>query len=381
MDAISQGQDTYALAIRAVGAVRAAPVVYDVNGASIEIGSAEDNHIVLNGPGVEPYHMTIRQDGSRLYVMVDQAKARRLGDQIWLEIREDDDFFCPKHGKLDSVKEPGRCPVCKSKTKTLWLLRRVHAGDIFPIGASFEAAILSQGRPNPAVIATLEVATPHWPDAEWLNNLPRQPVVKLGQAPPGPIERSYPLDDSNLWVWSPPESPLPVFMHQRVNAYVTRHAASNSNREIGGLLLGEIYHEPNEDILYPVITHAIAARFATEARGHLTFTHDTWLDLSQQREQHFPDKHIVGWYHTHPGLDIFLSSMDLFIHRNFFRQPWQVALVVDPQQKAAGFFVWSGEDLLDPQHPYQLFRVAELEDERTSSPRHRVRIKLGERIP
>jgi hypothetical protein len=73
-------------------------------------------------------------------------------------------------------------------------------------------------------------------------------------------------------------------------------------------------------------------------------------------------------------------GMDLFIHRNFFRQPWQVALVVDPQQKAAGFFVWSGDDLLEPQRPYQLFRVAELEDERMKSPRHRVRIKLGERI-
>jgi proteasome lid subunit RPN8/RPN11 len=167
-------------------------------------------------------------------------------------------------------------------------------------------------------------------------------------------------------------------MHHRANHYVTRHAYRNADREIGGLLLGSVFRDPGDDLHYPVITHAIPARYAAEERGHLTFTHDTWRDLNRQREEHYPDKLVIGWYHTHPGLDIFLSQMDLFVHRNFFRQSWQVALVIDPHQDAGGFFVWSDGDLLDPQRPHQLFRIADLKDE-PGDTRSRIRIKLGER--
>jgi hypothetical protein len=48
----------------------------------------------------------------------------------------------------------------------------------------------------------------------------------------------------------------------------------------------------------------------------------------------------VGWYHTHPDYGIFLSGQDLFIHRNFFDQPLQVAYVVDPIRQTRGFFQW-----------------------------------------
>lgn len=380
MGANSHQQD-YALAIRAVGMVRAAPVVYDVTGPSIEIGSAEDNHIVLNGPGVEPHHLMIRQTGSRLYVLVDQAAAHRHNEEIWLNIQPDDTLYCPHHGRLATLIEPGRCPHCSEVSNPLWLRRPLNAGDVFSIGTAFEATVLSQGKANTALSTTPEALFSHWPNTAWLENPPRpSPSIRVGQEPPPPAERPYPLEDSNLWVWAPSEAPIPVFMHQQVNRYVTRHATSNGDREVGGLLLGEVFLEPEDRVIYPVITHALAARYATEARGHLTFTHATWLDLTRQREDYYPDKRVLGWYHTHPGLDIFLSEMDLFIHRNFFRDPWQVALVIDPRQDLAGFFVWAGSDVLDPQQPYQLFKTAELEELPIHVRPQRIRIKLGERI-
>jgi len=57
---------TYALAIYAPARKGVTPVVYDLTGDSVEIGSAENNHIVLSGPGVEPYHLAMRQIGSQL---------------------------------------------------------------------------------------------------------------------------------------------------------------------------------------------------------------------------------------------------------------------------------------------------------------------------
>jgi proteasome lid subunit RPN8/RPN11 len=219
-----------------------------------------------------------------------------------------------------------------------------------------------------------------WPDTDWLEH-PPQPVneVALETRLSGP--QAYPLHDSNYWVWSPPESPIPIFMHQRANRYIACHATNNSDREVGGLLLGQVIRDSEEGPAYPVISHAISARFAAEMRGHLTFTQQTWLDLLRQREEFHPDREVLGWYHTHPGFGIFLSEWDLLIQRSFFRELWQVALVVDPHDLTAGFFVWSRGDVLDPQHPHQLFRIAEADDGVVQGRKSRARIKLGEYVP
>ena len=55
----------------------------------------------------------------------------------------------------------------------------------------------------------------------------------------------------------------------------------------------------------------------------------------------YPARRIVGWYHTHPGLDVFFSKKDCHIHDNFFKEPWHVALVIDPKSEQGGFFIWN----------------------------------------
>jgi proteasome lid subunit RPN8/RPN11 len=77
---------------------------------------------------------------------------------------------------------------------------------------------------------------------------------------------------------------------------------------------------------------------AREEGAHVTFTHETWTHIHGEMDQRYSDLEIVGWYHTHPGFGIFLSDMDAFIHRNFFGQPAQVALVHDPLAGQIGFF-------------------------------------------
>ncbi len=49
----------------------------------------------------------------------------------------------------------------------------------------------------------------------------------------------------------------------------------------------------------------------------------------------------AGWYHSHTRSEIFLSDADQQIHRRFFPEPWQVALVLKPHTfhpTRAGFF-------------------------------------------
>jgi proteasome lid subunit RPN8/RPN11 len=159
-----------------------------------------------------------------------------------------------------------------------------------------------------------------------------------------------------------------------VNLSITQHARQNNEREVGGVLLGDVRRD-EKGWLYLVVTHALQAEFANETRGHLTFTHHTWLKIHRTREAQYPDKAIVGWYHTHPGWTIFLSQWDLFIHQNFFKQPWQIALVIDPSVDRAGFFVWNGDRVDNPDTPVAPFRLAELDGWKETL-RPRVRIKL-----
>lgn len=119
------------------------------------------------------------------------------------------------------------------------------------------------------------------------------------------------------------------------------HAFNNDDREVGGVLVG---HKSTIGQL-PLVYGAISAISADEQRATLTFTQDSWEHVHRVMEEKYRDGDIVGWYHTHPGFGIFLSEHDLFIHRNFFSDPSQIALVVDPIAGVEGVFTWQADDV------------------------------------
>jgi proteasome lid subunit RPN8/RPN11 len=116
------------------------------------------------------------------------------------------------------------------------------------------------------------------------------------------------------------------------------HVFSSPEIEVGGVLVGAVDADGRARV------HGmIAALEAEGARASVTFTHDAWERILAIQERDFPDSPvIVGWYHSHPGFGIFLSEHDTFIHRNFFREPYQVAYVVDPSDGSEGLFGWRG---------------------------------------
>lgn len=138
-----------------------------------------------------------------------------------------------------------------------------------------------------------------------------------------------------------PQALTQVIIHEAVLKGILAHATSDTTREVGGVLVGSLVGEPGEHVVQ--VSGWIAARHTEASRTSVTFTPDTWAAVHEEKERSYPNERIVGWYHTHPNLGIFLSQHDLFIHRNFFREPWQVALVVDPVREERGFFVWLRE--------------------------------------
>lgn len=59
-----------------------------------------------------------------------------------------------------------------------------------------------------------------------------------------------------------------------------------------------------------------------------------------------PGSGVVGWYHTHPGMGLFLSDADIRTHRVLFGRPWQVAWVFDPGCWTGAFFARAGDGSL-----------------------------------
>ena len=134
---------------------------------------------------------------------------------------------------------------------------------------------------------------------------------------------------------------LPVFVAWDTLRDLESHALSDIRVELGGLLLGESC-EDDRDRPFVVIAHSLPARHYESTCDSFKFTHETWMDLTRRRTALPADLQVVGWYHTHPHLGVFLSEPDCFICEHFFRRPSDVALVIDPCRQDWGFFQWTG---------------------------------------
>jgi proteasome lid subunit RPN8/RPN11 len=140
------------------------------------------------------------------------------------------------------------------------------------------------------------------------------------------------------------EQTIPLFVQAAVLDEILDFSHSNLQQEIGGFLIGGFYRDERE---FVEVEHFVPAQRTASGSARLVFTHETWVETSRQIQSRFPGKQIVGWHHTHPGLGVFLSAYDLFIHRHFFGSPWQAAMVVDPKRSEFALFQWAGDEVRD----------------------------------
>jgi len=138
----------------------------------------------------------------------------------------------------------------------------------------------------------------------------------------------------------PGPADLPIFLDRRAADAIERHALSDTTVELGGILLGKECLDPGTGQPFVWISQSLEAKHYANTQASFTYTHDSWEEITRERDRQYPQYDIVGWYHTHPSFGIFLSHHDLFIHQNFFAQPLQVAYVVDPINQTRGFFQW-----------------------------------------
>ncbi len=138
----------------------------------------------------------------------------------------------------------------------------------------------------------------------------------------------------------PATIPFRIFLAQRALVTVHGHLATapRGGQGLLGVLVGDLCECPETKISYLVIDEAIRldqAVYGDRTKDVLT---GLWSRVEAQLEQ--SNARLLGWYHSHPPLGIGLSSRDVETHEQYFREPWQVALVLsaggDPP--AGGFF-------------------------------------------
>ncbi len=140
----------------------------------------------------------------------------------------------------------------------------------------------------------------------------------------------------------PAEEDLPIFVDLDAMREMEEHALSDTRVELGGVMLGG-QHEDEQGRPFVFVTDCLRAQHYQSTKGSFKFTHDTWQEITRQRDEFPENLQMVGWYHTHPSWGVFLSSLDMFICQNFFNRPLDLALVIDPCRQDRGFFQWVGQ--------------------------------------
>ena len=139
---------------------------------------------------------------------------------------------------------------------------------------------------------------------------------------------------------------ISVLAHLEVYSAIHQQATESLPNETGGFLLGRVAFDPRRRSWHVELEEAIAVEPVSQSPAHFTFT---WRDVDRVRSyREQTGNALVGWYHTHPDLGIFLSETDLEkTHRVLFAEPFQVALVYDPVRHRAGYFFWEGPQIID----------------------------------
>lgn len=170
-----------------------------------------------------------------------------------------------------------------------------------------------------------------------------------------PIPMSFPLQNPDFFniqqastnTTNARDNLLSVFMHHKTYQRIWEHVCIDFHNEVGGALLGYYGSDQgNEFILITDVFNQPPEYFASPTL--LRFTSQFYDDLGEyidQIEAKYPNILRLGLYHTHPNYGVFLSKTDAKTFKGIFKEPFQIAMVVDPVRKEDGVFTWQGREL------------------------------------
>jgi proteasome lid subunit RPN8/RPN11 len=108
--------------------------------------------------------------------------------------------------------------------------------------------------------------------------------------------------------------------------------------ESGGLLLGKVFRSRDHNKHIVVIEESLPCAGAFGTSTSLRMDSTIWNAASAGLVK---DLYVVGWFHSHPNLGAFFSSVDRKTQSSFFRESFHLGWVIDPIRNEEKWF--SGE--------------------------------------
>jgi proteasome lid subunit RPN8/RPN11 len=160
------------------------------------------------------------------------------------------------------------------------------------------------------------------------------------------LQRVLPLAQSVLWHPTspgagprrPPSGPYPTFFDQKAIAAINAHYETAGRQGMMGFLVGDLFECPTSRVRYVVIDSTIRLNQAVYGDKTLVIVSRLWDRI--QEELRKTDGHLIGWYHSHPPLNVELAPGDVETHLQYFKRPWHLALVLGSEHEGpvAGLF-------------------------------------------
>ena len=165
--------------------------------------------------------------------------------------------------------------------------------------------------------------------------------------------RSWAVDGHAIQI----EYAVPVMEEVCANAVDGLFRFRHGGMEVGGVLFGTAAGGRIRILTYRPLEceHALGPRFVLSARDRAVLKD---LLHAPQREPELQELEPVGWYHSHTRSGVELSSHDLEIFDSYFPHPWQVALVIRPDNYGparAGYFFREPDGTVHAEAAYEVF--------------------------
>lgn len=177
-------------------------------------------------------------------------------------------------------------------------------------------------------------------------------ITSSGAANPSPVQSNISdlaitgkrLDTGNSDRLTGPALYMDTLAMRAIREHICWGRSTPDNRvEQGGLIVGEIVEGSTRQTT-ALVTDILPAVGTRGSAAYVKFDHQIWLRMLDEFDRLVHsgritrNRKIIGWYHTHPNMSVFMSGTDMGTQRSLFGQPWNYALVLNPQDGLCACF-------------------------------------------